>query len=75
MKTISLKLTTDKKSEKVVEGTKYRVLWKECATLEYVSSVHLHYHNQTHPYPQPNGYRENDKPKICLQAVPHALPV
>jgi len=75
LKTIFLKLTTDTESEKVVEGTKYRVLWEECAILEYVSWVHLHYHNQTHPYPQLNGYRENDERKIYLQAVPCAVPV
>ena len=36
MKTIFLKLTTDPESEKLVEGTKYRLLWEECAILEYV---------------------------------------
>jgi len=61
MKTIFLKPTTDPKSEKVVEGAKYRELWEECAIPEYVSWVHLHYHNQTHTYPQLNGYRENDE--------------
>jgi len=75
MKTIFLKLTTDPEPEKVVEGTKYRVLWEECAISEHVSWIHLHYHNQTQPYPQPNGYRENYETKIRLQAVPHAVPV
>jgi hypothetical protein len=75
MKTIFLKLTTDPESEKGVEGTKYRVLWEEYAISEYVSWIHLHYHIQTQPYPQLNGYRENDERKIRLQAVPHAVPV
>jgi hypothetical protein len=41
MKTIFLKLTTDPESEKVVEGTKYRLLWEVCAILEYVSWVQV----------------------------------
>jgi hypothetical protein len=76
MKTIFLKLTTDPESEQVVKGTKYRVLWEECAILKkYVPWVQLHYHNQTHPYPKLNDYRDNDKRKICLQTVPLAVPV
>jgi len=74
MKTIFLKLTTDPESEKVVKGTKYRLLWEECAIHEYVFWVHLHY-NQTQPHPQLDDYRENDERKIRLQAVPHAVPV
>jgi hypothetical protein len=74
MKTIFLKLTTDPESEKVVKGTKYSVLWEECVIHEYVYWAHLHYHNKTQ-HPQLNDYRENDDRKICLQAVPHAVPV